>query len=218
MRLMTDHGVDYHGLFRLLGQLPGAERTPPNYPQPIPVTTGDFIGYQEDDPNMVIAVILRPKANTGEAAGTSEGKILLPGGIFEVGKHDTTWGIGVSELAEETGLVPDLSLALHFLHSTRSTVDQRSWCGLKTTHCNNFIVAAPVSGEVRIQDTAEVAKHRWVDVRTVTPEQTSRGHYQYFAAWREFLEHDMDPSILPILLSDRNPDFLRSHPQWKGKR
>ena len=194
-------------------------RTPADYPQPIPVITGDCIGFLAADPYTIRTVILRTGHVTGEQHGESQGKILLPGGIYEIAKHNTPWDIGVIELKEETGFVLDKSRLIRFLLSYRTQVDQRAWCELRTTHCYNHVVAAPITQVSGPTDTEEVAKVLWTDVRTMTPEQSARGHFEYMQAWRAFLDHNggkFDGSILkaPIELSDKHPAFVQGHPHW----
>ncbi len=62
--------------------------------------------HNPQDANAVIR-LLGGLEGFERAPGTSDGKILLPGGISESCKHDTMWGIGNVELAEKTGLSID---------------------------------------------------------------------------------------------------------------
>ncbi len=151
------------------------------YPVPIGVLTSTLLGYDAEQPYRVVLVELQ----TPEVVGKP---IVLPGGIFNlgIGRHRSQRSVINDELLEETGLhvavghVPE-----HIAISQRIDVDPRQWCSFPTVNgANDYIMVAPLAGEIRPEDKEEVKRAYFEDVRLVDRQAVGRGHGLLLDLWQ----------------------------------
>jgi len=156
------------------------------YPQPIPVITGTIIPYDPENYERIVMVELQ--TNPGEAPPPNGEEVLvLPGGIFDHARHRDPLETGVTELLEETGLVAQEE-AIHWGIDLRKNRDRRSFRGMQTDHCCDFLLAVPVRGEFRPQDVEEVKRATWVLARSLREERVGRGHFPTIQAWLKWMD------------------------------
>ncbi len=158
-----------------------------DYPVPIGVLTSTLLGYRADDPWQLILVELQKPEVSGKG-------IVLPGGIFNIGrgKHRSQRTVANDEILEETGLhVVEGESPQHIAISQRMDVDPRRWCSFPTINgANDYIMAAPVEGEVRPRDVDEVRSAFYQDVREIDRTKVGRGHDLLLDLWQVICEND----------------------------
>ena len=74
---------------------------------------------------------------------------------------------------------------MHIAISQRLDVDPRQWCSMLTINgANDYIMAAPLEGELNPQDVAEVRRASWYDVREIDLDRVGRGHKLLVQLWK----------------------------------
>lgn len=151
------------------------------YPKPIGVMTATLLGFKQSNPYELVIVELQKPEVPGKA-------LVLPGGIFNAGhgKHRSQRDVIGFELIEETGLhFADGTQPLHIAISQRLDVDPRRWCSFPTINgANDYIMAAPLAGELKPQDVQEVRKATWCDTRELDLGRVGRGHDLLVKLWK----------------------------------
>lgn len=155
------------------------------YPAPIGVLTSTLLGYDAEKPSRIVLVELQRPEVPGKP-------IVLPGGIFNLGlgRHRSQRTVIDDELLEETGLrVAPGALLEHIAISQRIDADPRQWCSFPTVNgANDYIMAAPLVGELRPQDEEEVKRAFFQDVSTIDRALVGRGHGLLLDLWQRISE------------------------------
>lgn len=168
--------------------MPGKRSPVTEYPTPLPVPTATLVGYPEaddgpEDSRRYQVMMVRLKKPEDEIRPN-----VLIGGIFQAGQgvHHSLRDVIRSELFEESGLrIVEGFQPVHFATSVRCDADPRYWCSFPTIMgVPDFIMAAPLVGEIAPQDEAEVREAFWADVREIDLGTVGRGHDLIIRLWR----------------------------------